>query len=159
MKNNTPIFIQGLVVPNIGKTTKYVNSLIKSKFEEKRIPLTKEQFIVLLRLEEGPKQQSLLTLITERDKGSLTRLVQSLEKKRYVIRKICAHDSRVNWVEITDSGMEVLAKIKPLMTEIYDVIQVGISDKEKEITLKVLSKIQENSKMELEENDRLKEIK
>lgn len=156
VKNETPKFIQGLVVPNVGKTGKFINTLIKSKFLENKIPLSKEQFIVLLRVEDEPKQQSVLSMITERDKGSLTRLVQSLEKKRYIIRRVCSHDSRANWVEITDKGQEILNKIKPIMAGIYESIQVDISEEEKQIALKVLIKIQENAKKEFEEESRLK---
>jgi DNA-binding MarR family transcriptional regulator len=155
MKNELPSFVQNLVAPNVGRTAKYINSLIKSRFEENEIPLSKEQYIVLLRVENEPKPQKFLANVTERDKGSLTRLVQSLEKKQLVKRKICQEDSRVNKVEITKRGTAVLNQVKPLMISIYESLHGGINAQEKEITLKVLSIIQENAMKEIKEIERL----
>ena len=155
MKNELPSFIQNLVAPNVGRTAKYINSLIKSRFEENEIPLSKEQYIVLLRVENEPKPQKFLANVTERDKGSLTRLVQSLEKKQLIKRKICKEDSRVNKVEITKRGTAVLNQVKPLMIRIYESLHGGINAQEKEITLKVLSIIQENAMKEIKEIERL----
>lgn len=155
MENDVPSFIQDLVAPNVGRTAKYINSLIKSRFEEHQVPLTKEQYIVLLRVEKEPKPQNFLAIVTERDKGSLTRLVQSLEKKEFIKRKVCEEDNRVNKVEITKKGRDVLNQVKPLMSNIFECLHDGISTEEKEITLKVLSKIQKNSLKEIDELDRL----
>jgi DNA-binding MarR family transcriptional regulator len=145
--------MNNLVAPRIGKTAKFINSMIKSYFSEHNIPLTKEQLIVLWRLKEEPRPQSFLAMITERDKGSLARLVQSLEKKNYVQKKICKEDSRVNWIEITAEGRAILEDTQPVLWEIFNLLQEGIEEEEIEIAIKVIQKVQENAQKEIEKLD------
>ena len=118
--------------------------MVKSYFVGNNIPLTKEQFIVLLCSEEGCKNQSFLAMVTERDKVSLTRLIQSLEKKKYVKRAISAEDSRVNEVELTCEGKVILEETKPVMKKLFSMVQQGITEEEMELVTQVLQKMQLN---------------
>ncbi len=144
MNSETPTFVSDYLVPKVGKTAKMVSMMVKSHFIGNNIPLTKEQFIVLLCLEEGFKSQSFLAMVTERDKGSLTRLIQSLEKKSYVKRTISAEDSRVNEVELTSIGKVILEETKPVMKKLFSIVQQGITESEMELATQVLEKMQRN---------------
>lgn len=144
MNSETPTFVSDYLVPKVGKTAKMVSMMVKSHFIGNNIPLTKEQFIVLLCLEEGFKSQSFLAMVTERDKGSLTRLIQSLEKKSYVKRTISAEDSRVNEVELTSKGKVILEETKPVMKKLFSIVQQGITESEMELATQVLEKMQRN---------------
>lgn len=150
VKSEFPKFVQGAMAPRVTKTAKFISMMVKANFTAHKVPLTKEQFIVLLCLEEESKSQSFLAIITERDKGSLTRLIQSLEKKEYIKRKVCAEDNRVNQVELTSKGRLVLEDTKPLMRKMLDAIQVGISKEEMEIATRVLEKMQDNAQKEMD---------
>lgn len=114
MENLSSLFLKNTIAPYVGKSAKYFSMLVKNSFLQHNIALTKEQFIVLACVEEESQPQSSLANITERDKGSLARLVQSLEKKKYVVRKACCEDNRVNWVQITEKGKSILKKRNPL---------------------------------------------
>lgn len=83
-------------------------------------------------------------MVTERGKGSLTRLIQSLEKKKYVKRAISAEDSRVNEVELTCEGKVILEETKPVMKKLFSMVQQGITEKEVELVTQVLKKMQLN---------------
>ncbi|MFT4756735.1 MAG: DNA-binding MarR family transcriptional regulator [Vicingaceae bacterium] len=144
MNSETPTFVSDYLVPKVGKTAKMVSMMVKSHFIGNNIPLTKEQFIVLLCLEEGFKSQSFLAMVTERDKGSLTRLIQSLEKKGYVKRTISAEDSRVNEVELTSKGKVILEETKPVMKKLFSIVQQGIKESEMVLATQVLEKMQRN---------------
>lgn len=148
-----PSFSKGQLIPNIGKTTKLSSFLVKALFSLHQIDLSKEQFILLLCLEQGSKRQSSLADITERDKGSLTRLVQSLEKKGFIKRRVCGRDSRVNYVEIDRKGREILEKAKPIMLELFQSLQNGIDPEHHKITIQVLETIQNNAIQEFEKID------
>jgi DNA-binding MarR family transcriptional regulator len=137
-------FLNGLIIPAVGKTSKFTNTLLKHAFAQAKSSLTKEQFIMLCHLEEGPKAQTSLAMITERDKGSLTRLVQTLERKQLVIKKCCEQDNRVNHVEITPKGKKVIAAAKPMVIEVFNHAQENIDKNDLEIALKVLEKLQKN---------------
>lgn len=144
------------MIPKIGKTTKFIHMMIQGHFTIRDISLTREQFIVLLCLEDEMKPQSFLTVLTERDKGSLTRLVQSLEKKKYIKREVSQEDSRVNEVEITEEGKRVLNQTKPLMSELLQRLEIGIDEQEKQVALKVIQQIQDNAMLELEKLEHTK---
>ncbi len=137
-------FLNGLIIPAVGKTSKFTNTLLKHAFAQSKSSLTKEQFIMLCHLEEGPKAQTSLAMITERDKGSLTRLVQTLERKELVIRKCCEQDNRVNYVQITPKGKKVIAKAKPMVIEVFEQAQENIDQKELTIAIAVLEQLQKN---------------
>tara|TARA_B110000503_G_C7153463_1_gene416228 strand:+ start:1892 stop:2365 length:474 start_codon:yes stop_codon:yes gene_type:complete len=156
VKSDFPTFVKGVLTPKIGKTAKLINIMMQTHFNVKGIPLTKEQFVVLLCLEGEVKTQSFLTLITERDKGSLTRLIQSLERKKYVIRRVSEEDNRVNEVELTPKGSEILESTKPMMKNLFTLLQEGIDKNEIEVVSRVMEKMQCNAMKEIE---RIEEVK
>lgn len=139
-----PSFLGHLIIPSIGKTTKFTNAMLLHALNEAKISLTKEQFIVLCHIEEEAKPQTSLVMITERNKGSLTRLLQTLERKKYVIKKSCEVDNRVNYIEITPAGREVLEKTKPIVKEVFEKAQRNISENELDIAMRVLEQIRQN---------------
>ena len=56
-------------------------------------------------------------IITGRNKGSLTRLINVMEKNGLVKRIASKEDSRKNLVFITENGKKTFAKMKPIMLE------------------------------------------
>lgn len=159
VKFQFPSFLQEAIAPKVGRTAKVIHMMMKATLLQKNIDLTKEQFFVLLCLEQEARPQSFLAMITERDKGSLTRLVQSLEKKEYVQRSVSESDGRVNYVELTPQGQKVLNNTKPLMTKMVMQLQDGIDEHEKSIALKVLQQVQGNALSELERIENIKNTK
>lgn len=133
------------LVPSLGKTMKHVDMLIKSRFNEAGMDLTKAQFILLKFLYSGPQPQSALAIITERDKGSLTRLVQSMERKKLVKRRTSKEDQRVNVVELTPLGFEFLENAKPVIQGLFSTLSKGIEKDEQEIAMRVLKCIRHNA--------------
>ncbi len=157
MKESFVKIREGKIVPKVGKTAKYISAFIRAMLEEHKLPLSKEQFIVLHHLEEEDKPQSFLAMITERDKGSLTRLVQSLEKKKLVVRKVCPNDSRVNRVSLTQEGRTILEQSKPIFKQVFDLVEKGITEEEKETVRRVLLQLRENAVAEMEKLENRKE--
>jgi DNA-binding MarR family transcriptional regulator len=153
-----PKFLDGAIGPVVGKTGKIIHMMMQANFTANNIPLTKEQFIVLICLEEAPRPQSFLALITERDKGSLTRLVQGLEKKEYVVRTVSETDARINQVAVTEKGREIIQQTKPLMKGLVNSLQAGIDLEELAIATKVLEQVQANAIQKIEELEQHKSI-
>ena len=144
------------MAPRIGRSAKLITLLIRAQLVAHDINLTREQFILLMHVEERPKPQSSLALITERDKGSLTRLVQSLEKKEFIKRNDCQEDNRVNYVEITTKGIEVLNQTKPIVAALFAKIKKGINTEDWNVAIAVLDKITANANDELKKVDNSK---
>lgn len=133
------------ILPWLGRTSKAIDLFIADSFSKKGISLTKAQLILLRRLvmHQGIPQNN-LAYITNRDKTSLTRLIQTMEKKGMVKREPDKDDKRVNLVYITKYGQETLEKAFPVIYNIIDNIQTGISSHELANAIDVLKKISIN---------------
>lgn len=73
--------------------------------------------------------------------GSITYVVDKLEKKKLIVRKPCLKDRRVTWAQITDEGKVFMEEIFPKHQEAIENILSGIDDGEKEVLMKLLKKL------------------
>lgn len=133
------------LIPWIGKTAKMMGTYFAEKLRQHELDLTKEQMALLKKLHEGDGQmQNDLALITERDKASLARLVSTMEKKNLVARIPDAQDKRVNRIYLTRDGRRVFATALPIVGEIIDELQQGVSEQEIAAAIETLRKVQRN---------------
>lgn len=133
------------LLPWLGRTMKGIDLFIADFFHARGVALTKVQMIMLRVLEknDGQPQQN-LAFITNRDKASLTRLVNTMENKKLVTRVQSKEDKRINHIHITDHGRKSLEKALPVIGEAIKTIQKDISMEEIELTKRVLKKISNN---------------
>ncbi len=136
------------LAPWIGRTEKLINIHISDVFLHNNIQVTKEQWIVLKILYEDKDNliQNELAFITNRNKASLTRLINVMEKNKLVARIPSKKDSRKNLIQITETGKILFLKMKPLMLNTLEMLQNGITEDEKEVFINVMTKIQSNLK-------------
>ena len=136
------------LAPWIGKTYKLMNMYLSDVFQQNNIQVTKEQWIVLKVLQEDNDgvTQNELAFITERNKASLTRLINVMEKNNLVVRIPSVEDSRKNLIFITTTGKQLFLKMKPLMLESMKILQNGISKEDISNFIRITSKIQNNLK-------------
>ena len=141
--------MDNILIPWMGRTMKVLDYFISDKLCENGIELTKVQLILLYKLKEvdGQPQHS-LAYLTNRDKASLARLLNTMEKKNLVARIPSKSDNRINHIYLTKHGDEMLKNAAPVMTDILSQIQEGISDSEIDNVIKVLKKINKNIKSE-----------
>jgi DNA-binding MarR family transcriptional regulator len=141
---NKSIF-EKTVLPQIGITAKLAGFYISDFFHENNIDLSKEQWLILKKLNEKDGQvQNDLAIITNRSKTSLTRLINTIEKKGLVHRVPSKEDKRINHIFLTDKGKELFIRSLPVLQELIAKLQEGISKEELNITIKVLTRIQNN---------------
>jgi len=134
------------LAPWIGRTAKQINMYISDVFQHNNIQVTKEQWIVLRILFEDNESliQNELAFITGRNKASLTRLINVMEKNNLVTRIPSKEDSRKNLIQITETGKLLFLKMKPLMLNTLEMLQKGITEDEKKVFFNVMTKIQSN---------------
>jgi len=134
------------IAPWIGKTSKMMNMYISDVFHHNNITITKQQWIILKILSENPAGiiQNKLAFITDRNKASLTRLINGMEKNKLVSRIKSKEDSRKNIVYNTQKGNELFLKIKPIMLKSISKVQEGITKDEMNHFIQIMSKIQKN---------------
>lgn len=114
-------------------------------FRENSIDLTVEQWSVLVHLwkEDGVSQQDLANK-TYRDKPSMTRLVDNLERTGLVTRKASPDDRRINRIFLTEEAKALRDKTMALANQtLLDGLE-GVSAEDIEVTRKVLTQVYEN---------------
>lgn len=131
--------------PWIGRSAKEIGFYFTDKMNRKGIDLTIEQWVLLklLHQKDGQPQQD-LAFLTNKNKASLTRLIQNLEKKTLISRIPSEKDKRVNHVYLTSKGKEVFATTLSMVDEMVDELQAGIGEEEIKQTISTLEKFLTN---------------
>ncbi|RHW31102.1 MarR family transcriptional regulator [Oceanobacillus profundus] len=73
--------------------------------------------------------------------GSITYIVNKLEKKGYLVREASPNDRRVTYASISDQGKELLNSIFPAHWEKLKTIMNGLNDEEKDTAIELLKKL------------------
>ena len=137
--------LEDFMMPWIGKTMKHIDNFLSCQLRERGIELTRKQVIVLkILFHDGPLPQNDLAFITERDKASLTRFINTLEKRNLVARIASTEDKRVNLIHLTKNGEKVLMETMPILFELILKMQEGVSEKDQQTVIKTMKRIQEN---------------
>lgn len=73
--------------------------------------------------------------------GSITYVVDKLEKRGYLKRNLCPNDRRVTFAEITKEGQKLMDNIFPLHEKMLHEIMSVLSTEEKDQVIELLKKI------------------
>lgn len=128
-----------------GKISAAINRTFLRSFSNKGIDITTEQWSVLACLWQKDKvtQQTLCTL-TSKDKPSMTRLIDKLEKANLVSRVSDHNDRRINLIHLTETGAELKFKATEIVDEIAKKTLENISMEELNTVRGALKKIMAN---------------
>lgn len=131
----------------VGKISTAINRTFLRAFAAEGIEITTEQWSVLACLWNKDKvtQQTLCTL-TAKDKPSMTRLIDKLEKRNLVTRVSDYSDRRINLIHLTDAGATLQVKATEIVQRIAGKTLSNITDEELNISRTVLRKIMANLK-------------
>jgi DNA-binding MarR family transcriptional regulator len=130
-----------------GKVSTAINRKLSRNFRQNGIEITPEQWTILLSLweKDGITQQDLCNA-TFKDKPSMTRLIDNMEKQHLVVRISDKKDKRTNLVYLTKTGRELESQsFKIAISTLHEALQ-GISVEELKIGQEVLRKIFTNTK-------------
>lgn len=111
------------------------------------------QYIFLMRLYkiDGICQEE-LTKWLHIDKATTARAIKKLEEEGYVTRKVCTNDKRAYRVYITDKALEIKPKIITILNQGADILEKDLTLEEKDIAIKLLRKMAENSEIFVKDN-------
>lgn len=138
-----------MLIKEIAVYVNILNSRIKKgffdKLQENGINITPEQYLVLDILwdQQSLSQQNIADII-QKDKNSVTKIIDSLEKKNLVRRVVDKKDRRINKIELTDEAMA----LEKLTTEVAisfmnDVVK-GIDKQELDSFVSVMQRMKNN---------------
>ncbi len=115
---------------------------LQKNFRDAGLEITIEQWSVLYHLWEndGLSQQDLCNL-TYRDKPSVTRLIDNLEKQKLVKRVASKEDRRKNIVTLTDNALSLQQTTFELANKTMDDALAGIKKADVAVVKEVLHKV------------------
>lgn len=114
-----------------GKVTNALNATLRKKLQEKKIDLTPSQVAVLSTLwhKDGITQKEIAER-TEKDKPSITRILDLMEKAKLVSRKMGKEDRRSNIITLTAKANTLKAKVQEATAEALQDGFAGLKEKD-----------------------------
>lgn len=73
--------------------------------------------------------------------GSMTYVIDKLEKKEYILRVACPEDRRVTYAQITAKGKKLIEQVFPSHKNEIDRIMSVLSEEEQETAIQLLKRI------------------
>lgn len=129
---------------NIRFTSNFISNIQNSFLNT--YGLTEPQFNIL-RILRGAKGELNINTIKERmieKSPNLTRLMDKLDAKKFIIRSNSADDRRVVFAEITEIGLEILAVLDEAINEKKNIlVPSSLTDEEAETLSLLLDKVRE----------------
>lgn len=123
------------------KLKQYTAAMLK----QSNVGLTPEQFLVIdILWNQGPMSQQKVADTIQKDKNSVTKLVDALEKKGMVTRVKDTEDRRANKLVLTPLAEEMKNNAKEIGISMLDKMLDGIDEGELRSFLRTLAKMTAN---------------
>jgi MarR family transcriptional regulator, organic hydroperoxide resistance regulator len=122
-----------------------IRSVTYKQFLSHGLELTPEQWIVLVQLwEKDGQSQSALSERTLRDRPTMSRILDTMEKSGLVERSVDAQDARSRLVKLTRTGKALQPKLVPVAKKLVAHLERDIPERDLEITHRTLGRMLEN---------------
>jgi len=122
-----------------------IRSVTYKEFAGHGLELTPEQWIVLARLwEKDGQSQSALSELTLRDRPTMSRIIDTMEKSGLVERSVDEHDARSRRVLLTRTGRSLQAKLVPVAKKLVARLERDIPERDLEVTHRTLGRMLQN---------------
>lgn len=129
----------------LNKGTQALHKEINRKFNASNFDITFEQGTILFFLFHcTAKSQNEIAEKTYKDKVSVKKLIDNLEKKELVYRTVDDADKRVKRVDLTEKGKKLIPELKSVSQEALDEAFTGVNPNDLQVFKKVLSEIVKN---------------
>ena len=126
-----------------------LKQFIAAKLRQENVPLTPEQFLLIdLLWNQGSMSQQQLADQMHKDKNSVTKLVDAIERKGFVYRQQNASDRRSNTLVLTEKALELRDHAKRKGISILDEMLEDISETELRAFISTLNKLNVNMTIE-----------
>jgi len=129
----------------IGRTSHAILNKLQKKFREEGHNITVEQWQVLVNLNNSNDQfHQQLAENTFKEKSTITRLLDGLEKKNLIKRVADKNDRRQKRIRITPEGKKLLKNLRPFALEVQSRALNEIDPEQLKICQDILLKIYSN---------------
>ena len=129
----------------LNRGTQSLHRHLNRNFHENDLDITYEQWSILVYLyHRDGRSQNDIAEQTFRDKVSVTKIIDNLEKRDLVCRSPDNKDRRINRVFLTKDGKKVVPELRSIAHKTLKEAFAGVSVKERESFKEVLSTIVKN---------------
>jgi len=125
-----------------GRVKREMTRMLTRNLQDAGADITTEQYrlLLLLWVEDGRNQQDIADLYGK-DKTSIARMLQNMERKGWITRVPDEEDKRNNLLFITPLGLEIRKRYFPALTACNGEVDVAVSAEEMAVCKEVLRKI------------------
>ena len=129
MKNTVVIFNAGIGALTLG-------------FQNAGYDISREQYELLqvLWAKDNVNQQTISKQL-QKDKYNVTKLLNTLQKRGYVQRKMCKEDKRNNFVVLTEKGIDSRHALEQIEEQVHTDMSFTLSSQELKSAIWVLKKL------------------
>lgn len=138
--------IEETLAYTIGKTVQSTKNLLLREFKANDFNITPEQWSVLAKLycEDGLYQKQIADCLLK-DKPTVTRILDLLEKRNFIIRISDDKDRRKYKIYLTQQGKDLVQKLLPIAIELEARTKKNLSLEEIDTLKELLNKIYTNT--------------
>ena len=138
-----------MLIKEIAVNVNILNSRIKKcffdKLQENGINITPEQFLVLdILWDKQPMSQQNIADLIQKDKNSVTKIIDSLEKKNLVKRIVDKNDRRINQIELTEEAIALEKITTKVAVDFMNDAVKGIDSQDLDSFVNVMRQLKNN---------------
>ncbi|HUH72845.1 MAG TPA: MarR family transcriptional regulator [Chitinophagales bacterium] len=129
----------------IGRTSKKLKSALQKKLSQLEHNITVDQWLIIYVLHlNGEMSQTDLAGNTLKDSPAITRIVDHLLFKNYLLKNPCPVDRRSFKVSLSDNGKEVVEYMLPHLVEFRENGWKGLSEEDYHTLKRILNQVFHN---------------
>ena len=130
------------LVALLSKAERGYTKVLNRSFQNAGYDLSREQYELLEVLwEQDHVNQQNISKRLQKDKYNVTKLLNTLQKRGYVQRKMDKEDKRSNFVVLTEKGVESRHTLRQIVEQVHTDISVTLSPQELKSAIWVLKKL------------------
>lgn len=118
-----------------------VNKTLNKKLTPYDIAIEQRATLEIIKFEPHVNQTTIANLLGK-DKTTISRSLNSLEKKGLIIRSEISGDKRSNKIELTKAGDQILEDTREEVTSYWESINKKLSQEEIEMFFKIIDKLE-----------------
>lgn len=130
------------LVALLSKAERGYTKMLNRSFQNAGYDISREQYELLqvLWAKDNVNQQTISKHL-QKDKYNVTKLLNTLQKRGYVQRKMCKEDKRNNFVVLTEKGMDSRHALEQIEEQVHTDMSFTLSSQELKSAIWVLKKL------------------
>lgn len=141
----------------IDRTSRMMKYFASTKANELDLGITIDQWVILLMVSKGDNiSQTDIVERTFKDKASVARISDILDKKGYIERKRNPENRREYMMKATKKGVLKVEQLTPYVLEAREIGMNGFSEEERVSLVSMLQRIHNNYQKALEDDSNTK---